>query len=337
MKYKVLLNKIRRINAFKLILPVVILVAIVIIFFQSSLWEGIVPTYLDSHHDVTNAHNAGNRYVEVNIPKLHYSGYDYMQGSDIKGHYYYSLENGHCQIYLIDKLPGEVPATLTNYHASGNLQFQPDNYHDFIRLLARDLNWTYDGLKSITGNVILSEPGYHRIFLTIMGILLFLALCVVLTSITILLFNIIRPDYAYTFSALGHHARRRINILRAAKEYEQKPLFKEGSLCITRHYLIYVGHINAAIIPLKDIMWIYKHSTFYHIILISWLSYTLRLVTNDNRRYKFRGNDKETVDNLLRFLQKLDIGILLGYTPANQTAAHQLLTLYAGQKTNNEK
>ncbi len=326
MKSSKLLTKIRKVNAFKLILPTVILILIALVSLQSSLWEGLFPTDLGYDQNLTGHYSNGQRYVKVTVGTLYYSGYDYMQGSSVRGHYFYSLDNEQCRIYLIDKLSGEVPAVLNNYTVTGRLVFQPDSYSDLLTLMARDMGWTYEGISSVTMNVILSEPNFHNVLLLLMGILLFFALCFVLSSIVILLFNIIRPDYAYTFSSLGHHKERRKNILRAAAEFENRLLFESDTLYVTNRYFIYLSNFNAAIIPLENILWAYKHSTFYNVLIISWLSYTLRIVTRDNRKYKLRGNNKKNVDALLKFLQELDSNILLGYTPENMEKVKTITT-----------
>lgn len=320
MKSSKLLTKIRKVNAFKLIMPVVIVLLIILLSVEASLFEGIFPTDMGNDQKLDSHYADGRRYVKVTIGTLYYSGYDYMQGSSIKGHYFYSLNDGQCRIYLIDKFSGEIPNVIYNYTVTGKLIFQPDSYEELLTLMARDMGWTYEGISSVSTNVILSEANFYKTLLISMGILLFLAFSFVSASIVILIFNIIRPDYAYTFSSLGHHRERRKNILRAAAEFERGPIFTSDTLYITSRYFIYLSSFNAAIIPLKDILWAYKHSTYYNVLIITWLSYTVRIITRNNRKYKLRGNDKDTVDAFLETLQELDLDIMLGYTPENIAA-----------------
>ncbi|MGN0481477.1 MAG: DUF6709 family protein [Lachnospiraceae bacterium] len=317
MKYRKLFNQIRKVNAFKLILPVVILILLIVTADLTSMWEGLFPVNLGSDQNLATHYGNGYRYVQVTVPKLYYSGYDYMQGSSVKGHYFYSLDNGKCRIYILDKFSDEVPDSLEEYTVTGKLIFQPDNYNDLLALMARDLGWTKEGISSVTMDVILSRADYHNVLMLIMAVFMLLALVFVIASILTLIFNIVRPDYAYTFYSLGHHKERRFNILRAAREFETALIFESDTIFITARYFIYITNFNAAIIPLKDIVWMYKHSTYYNVLVVSWLSYTLRVITRNNHRYKFRGNDKEVVDELLKFLKELDLGIMLGYTPEN--------------------
>lgn len=320
MRYHKLFNQIRKVNAFKLILPTVILILLFFIAELTSMWQGMFPVNMGSDQNLEAHHGAGYRYVRITVPKLYYSGYDYSVGSSVKGHYYYSLDDNQCRIYIVDKFSSELPEVLENYTVTGKLVLEPDNFKDLIALMSHDLGWTEEGLSSVTMNVVLSRTNHHNVLMFVMGILMFCAFIFVIASILTLIFNIIRPDYAYTFYSLGHHKERKYNILRAAREFETTLIFESDTIFVTTRYFIYITNFNAAIIPLKDILWIYKHSTYYNVVVLSWLSYTLRVVTRNNHRYKFRGNDKEVVDELLKFLMELNLGILLGYTPENVDA-----------------
>lgn len=324
MRYHKLFNQIRRVNAFKLILPTIILIMLIAIADLTSIFEGLFPANLGNDQNLATHYGNGYRYVKITVPKLYYSGYDYMQGSSLRGHYYYSLDGGQCRIYVLDKFSGEVPDILEDYRVTGRLIFKPDNYDNLMSLMARDLGWTQEGISSVTIDVVLSRANYHNVLMLVMGLLMFFAFIFVIASILTLIFNIIRPDYAYTFYSLGHHKERRLNILRAAKEFETTLIFESDTIFVTARYFIYITNFNAAIIPLKDIIWMYKHSTYYNILIVSWLSYTLRVITRNNHRYKFRGNDKEVVDELLKFLKDLDLGILLGYTTENVDTYNEL-------------
>lgn len=336
MKSKTLLRGIRKVNILRLIFPLLVFCFIMLYTFQSSLWEGLFPKELSAKQTLSGAYGAGTRYISTTLSELYYSGYDYMQGSSIRGHYYYTLIDGQCTVYLV-KRQEEPPAVLKNYPITGKLVFQKQSLSDLLMLMARDMNWTYEGLSAVTSEVICSACAYHGYIILITGILIFLALSFVLSNIFILLFNILCPDYAYTFAALGHHKNRRKTILHACEEFEYEIIFHDGPLYVTNSYFIYLNTFDAAIVPIDNVMWVYKHSTFYNIGIFSWMAYTLRMVTRDGHKYHFRGNDKAAADTLLKALHILSGDILLGYSPENAAQAKLLIAREKAERKSQKK
>lgn len=128
-----------------------------------SIISGFSPQSASSSDDMDSFCDDGVIYLKVAADKLYYTGYDYLVRNRVKGHYYYSLENEKCTIYLIScgylNNTGAPPVTLENVSFNAALKKNDPYLKPLLEYMASDLNWNYAGLSAHTGTVVVSE--YH--------------------------------------------------------------------------------------------------------------------------------------------------------------------------------
>ena len=66
-----------------------------------SLFKSFKPQSYSSSDNIDDCYLSGARYVNVDADTLYYTGYDYIDHDRVKGHYYYTLADDRCTIYLI--------------------------------------------------------------------------------------------------------------------------------------------------------------------------------------------------------------------------------------------
>lgn len=66
-----------------------------------SLFKSFKPQSYSSSDNIDDCYLSGARYVNVDADTLYYTGYDYLDHDCVKGHYYYTLADDRCTIYLI--------------------------------------------------------------------------------------------------------------------------------------------------------------------------------------------------------------------------------------------
>lgn len=103
----------------------------------------------------------GTRYIECNIPTLYYTGYDSTSYNKVTGHYYYSLDNSTCTIYLLSsdilKNYETVPIILTDISFKAKLSRNDANIKSLLRYISTDINWNYYNLSQCTSSVVIDE------------------------------------------------------------------------------------------------------------------------------------------------------------------------------------
>jgi len=320
-------QSIQGVNLFRMIFPILFLFLLLIVTLQFPIVNCLFPTNIDSSKSPTELYNSKSIYVKTNTGKLYYTGYDYLKGSSVKGHYFYSLENGKCTIYLFSKIyfKDGVPSTLDNVEIKAMLIHNRSNLEQLLTLMAKDMNWTYDGLASCTDTVIISQMNYAVIPSVLIGIFIFFAFSFSLAHIFILLFNIFMPQYAYTFVVLGHHGARKKIIIDAANELEYKIYFKAENMYLTKHYFIYASKFNIAIIPLANMAWAYKYSRLHRYFIFGHMNYTIKIYTKNKFQYIFSGKTKEAADNFLAYLKEQNENMLIGYTHENRLNSKDIM------------
>ena len=151
-----------------------------------SLFKSFKPQSYSSSDNIDDCYLSGARYVNVNADTLYYTGYDYLDHDRVKGHYYYTLADDRCTIYLIstkyfnkDNIKildigtgsGCIAITLNKLLNScditgiDDVSFKAvlkknDTYlKPLLEYMAIDLNWNYSGLSSHTSAIMISQ--YH--------------------------------------------------------------------------------------------------------------------------------------------------------------------------------
>ena len=151
-------------------------------FFISDIPESINPYVYDSK--TTNSqdiYNEGVNYVNCQTDTLYYSGYDMVNRNSIKAHYYYSLNNNRCTIYIISSNyignPNNPPLTLNNCSFKARLKRSDNNYKQLLENMSRDLNWNYQGMLRHTSSVVINQAGYSlvkNIIITALAVIFFI-------------------------------------------------------------------------------------------------------------------------------------------------------------------
>jgi len=320
-------HSIQRVNLFRMIFPLLFLVLLLMIATQFPLINCLFPTNIDSSKSATELYNSKSIYVKTTTGKLYYTGYDYLKGSSVKGHYFYSLVNGKCTIYLFSStyFKDGVPSSIENVEIKAMLIHNRSNLEHLLTLMAKDMNWTYDGLASCTDTIIVSQMNYAVIPSVLIGIFIFFAFSFSLGHILILLFNMCMPQYSFTFVTLGHHMARKKIIIDAAHELDNKVYFKSENMHITKNYFIYTSKFNIAVIPLANMAWAYKYSRLHKYFIFGEMNYTIKIYTKNKFQYTFSGKTKESADNFLAYLEDQNENMLIGYTYENRLHAKDIM------------
>lgn len=318
---------IQRVNLFRMIFPIIFLFLLIIAAIQYPIVNCLFPTNVDSSKSASELYKSKSIYIKTTTGKLYYTGYDYLKGSSVKGHYFYSLVDGKCTIYLFSTtyFKDAVPSTIDNAQIQAMLLHNRSNQEQLLKLMAKDMNWTYEGLASCTDTVIISQLNYAIIPSAIILVFMFFAFSFSLAHILILLFNICKPEYAYTFVVFGHHKSRKKIIVDAALELEKLVYFESENMYITKNYFIYISKFNIAIIPIANMAWAYKYSNLHKYFIFGEMDYCIKIYTKTKFQYIFRRKTKETADNLLAYLESRNKNMLIGYTYENRLHSKDIM------------
>ncbi|MFA9375517.1 MAG: DUF6709 family protein [Lachnotalea sp.] len=318
MKKQLIAKTIRKIYLAKLLPALLFIAFTIIIFIKYPISEILLPNQLDNVNNLVDSYQSGQKFVNINVPSLYYTGYDCKKNSIKIGSYYYSIINDKCVFFLLtNKTSNNAALELTDVTIKSKLV--PDVKHlDFLSSnFASDLSWTSHDFNKITCDFIVSDLDS---FVPISYALLIFMSVIDLYSIVSMIFCltfIIAPQFSPICKHLGNGKSTKKALHEVDLELKGDRYFYVSDMSITSNYFIEIGKYHAEIIPLNNIIWAYKHSNMSKFFGIS---YTLIIYSNHNVS-RFKHKQKYDVDFILEYLEENCPNIIIGNTKEHKILA----------------
>lgn len=321
MKNYVIAKTIRNIYIAKLIPALLFIIFTVLVFIKYPFQEIILPNHLDNLGSIFDEYNSGQEFLQVSVPKLYYTGYDYTKNSVKKGSYYYTFIDDKCVFFLLSNETSNQTAPELNDITIKSKLISDIKHQEFLTSnFSSDLSWTDTDLSKLTSNFIVSELDYFvfnayalLILMSVVDISSFIFIIIYLTFI-------IAPQLSPICKHLGNGKSTRKALMEADLEVKNNRYFYVSDMSITSNYFIELGKYHAEIIPLNNIIWAYKHSKMSKFFGIS---YTLIIYSN-NSVSKFPHKQKYDVDFILEYLDENCPNIIIGNSKENAKKAKQM-------------
>lgn len=158
-------------------------------FFRLSILSSFSPIAYTSEKDIDNYYDEGINYTHCTIDTLYYTGYDVVSNNKVTGHYYYTLLNDRCTIYILSSKhvgnSSNPPIVLNNQTFNATLRKNDNNFKSLLEYMSADLNWNYSGMLRHTSTTIIDQKSYSISTYILISIFTFTS--VVLTLITAIL------------------------------------------------------------------------------------------------------------------------------------------------------
>ena len=305
----------RRISA-----PVVyllILLALAIIF---PIGEMVIPSRLSDADTLTSAYQEGKEYVNVTLNDITFTGYTTSRFGSTNGYWYYGEQNGSVFIVLLSPMTCQqgIP-TIESLTISCRIVEDKDIYNQLLSALAADLKWTEGGLKSQLSTRYYSEPDYNPttnafLFLVYFGTMIYALIClgryILYTKV---------PFLAPACQNLIVFGNPKAQLEEAEEELATLPQLATEDMFITEHYFIVTSPYGNAIVPINEILWIYKYSTLNKFLWYHFsISYTLHITANKHMFIQCPKSIKSDIDGIIDYLSEANHNILVGFTEENR-------------------
>lgn len=318
-------NYIRKASLFNLIFPTIILIAAIILIIYIPFDEIFNPKEIKYISDIEEEYVSGNDYIELNLENAKYTGYDKYSGNKKVGSYYYYILDDKCYIIVVKDSKKRVEPELVDYNIKAKLIQNNGSTKKVIKRIASDIDWSYDGLNSITSYITIDNTAYHDSIYYILGAIIIFA---ALASISYMIVNIVifvlprLHPACINFKRLETGKGKNKNLEHVNYELESRCILDAGNLRMTENYLVAHEKFNIEIIPLNSIVWAFKYSTGHG---NSWfrikIRYTLNILCKHGLRISIPGNTDEVINKVLAYLEDNFPNILIGHTEENKLEA----------------
>lgn len=304
----------------RLFSPIVYIILLTVLWFAFSLGDILSPIHIDDSVSFEAAYKDSDRYVKTTLKKLYFTGYTMKDGNDIKGYYYYCMRDKHCSIVLLapstceEGLPSIDKLTVVGKIVKGK-----GTYTQFVNKLSKDLSWDSKGLSDTITGCYLNEPEYHLKTTIFMFVFYFGTLIYAVISLIFYILCIRFPVLAPACQNLVVFGNPNKLLAEAEEELATLPQLATEDMFITEHYFIMTSPYGNAIVPIKEILWIYKYSTLHKILWYHFsISYTLHISANKHLYIHCPKNTKSDIDGIIDYLAEANHDILVGFSEENR-------------------
>ncbi len=319
-------KKIRSTYGRRIFSPIVYCIFLIIIWFYTPMQSLIRPLVVSEQARISDLAANGSRYISTTLHDLNFTGYTQSRLGFVTGYYYYTIRNDGC--YLVILNPGTCEEGLPHIddvQILASIRTQPESYSILAENLANDLSWTTAGFYDKVSPCIISEPGFGRIGSSILCFCYFASAIYSLLSIVLFLLYALFPVLSPASRQLGLYGKRAELLAQAEEELATLPQLATEDMFITEHFFIAFANKSVTVIPIKEIVWIYKYSTLHNILWYHFsISYTLHITANKHLYIQFPKNMKSDIDGIIDYLSEANHDILVGFNEKNRKAVQAM-------------
>lgn len=292
------------------------------------------PTLYRSSFDAYSAYTRGSDNVTVTIKTLRYTGYNIMRGEKVVSVYYYDLSSERCMFYKLDMNYNsieDIPKTLNDVTISARFK-EPDGLaRSMMESFAQSsIDWTYEGLMSITFPVIMDEreydPNLYYILHSFITVSVFYGLYLTAVNIILMLAPYLHPAYLKIkpyYKNISYF--KMIDLIN--DEFDKNILVMAGGMYITESYFINLGRHEVSIMPLDQIVLSYEHGKLFSFFGIHVkINHTLYFRGFKNISILASRQESTNVTIITDYIREKYPNIIWGHTKENMKAYKQILS-----------
>lgn len=306
--------------------PAIYLALLLFIWFYFGMSSVIFPLKINESDSLESLYSRHGRYVQTTLEDLYFTGYTKSEFSRNEGYYYYTMRDNNCIIVLLspstceEGLPEIEEVTISARILRGT-----STYQSLLEKLSKDLNWTTSGIHGQLSSYYLSEPDFKPLTNNILlGFLAISGLYACLSIFSFVLY-LIFPHLAPACRQLAPFGKPKELLALAEEELATLPQLATEDMFITEHFFIETSNYGIAIVPIQQIVWIYKHSTLHKFFWYHFsISYTLHITARHHVYIQCPKNIKSDIDGIIDYLAEANHDILVGFNEENRIKVQKI-------------
>ena len=306
--------------------PVFYLAFLLILSIFFPMRNMVFPKNISEGSSLSKLYEKKDYFVDVTLHDLYFTGYKKDWVGINVGYFYYTMYEDDCIIVLLKPSTSQQGAPQID-ELTIRAQILPNATSENLLLenLAEDLSWTSTGIKKTISSIMLSEPDGCGPRTTLLRYFVSLSVLYSLVSILIYLLYMLRPDFSPPIRKLAPYGRPKKILEKAEEELLTLPQLATDDMFITEHYFIETSNYGVAIVPIQEIIWIYKYSTLHKLLWHHFsISYTLYITAGKRQYIKCPKNTKTDIDGIMDYLAEANHSILVGFSEENRKTVEEI-------------
>lgn len=287
---------------------------------RSLVFPKTVTATKDATKTIATAYEKNNVFVRANLRNLYFTGYTKDLFGVTEGYYYYTMLGDNCVVVLLTPETSEQGiSTIDKLQISGKIRETGSAERLLFSHLAEDLSWSEQGISDTMFALMISEPDATNLPTTLLYLAVVLFVLYAAVSVLVYLLYIALPIFSPPVRSLRRFGASRAILRKAEKELATLPQLATDDMFITEHFFIETSSYGTAIVPIQDILWIYKYSTLHQIFGHHFsISYTLHITASKRFYIKCPKNTKTDIDGIIDYLSEANHNILVGFSEENR-------------------
>ena len=304
----------------RLLGPITFLLFLVVLSVFLPLRSLLFPTEISSSRSISTLYGKNQDYVSLTIHDLYFTGYTKEWLGQRSGYYYYTIINEKCYLVLLDPDTCEQGiSTIDEVHVTVKIVRNSKAAETLKSNLAADLSWTEDSMEDSFSIFMLDEPAASGWFTQLFILVLKLMILYSWVHLLVCILSIAYPVLSRPCRRLHAYGNPKKLLAEAEEELKTLPQLATEDMFITQHYFIETSSFGVAIVPIKEIIWIYKYSTLHKFLWHHFsISYTLHITANKRRYIRCPKNMKSDIDGIIDYLAEANHDILVGFSEENR-------------------
>lgn len=310
----------------RLVMPILYLLLILLVWNIFSLSEVFFPPQISSDTTLESLAKEKVQYVNTTLHNLQFTGYTRTFWGNTTGYYYYTVANDECFFVLLTpKSCEEGLPSIKELNVSTKLIRGGDTFSLLLNNIAEDLNWTSSGIKSKVSPYHLSESDFNPLGNTLLFYFMAITGLYALFSVICSLVFMKKPILSPACQDLKLFGDPKELLALAEEELATLPQLATEDIFITEHFFIFTSVYGNAIIPIDEILWIYKYSTLNKFLWHHFsISYTLHITANKRLYLQCPKNIKSDIDGIMDYLAEANHNILVGFNEKNRLKVQEI-------------
>lgn len=307
--------------------PLIYLALLALLWMIFPMKQMFFPRTLEASETLAAQYRASDTYVRGTFTNLTFSGYTRRILGNTIGYYYYGMRNDQCYILLLSPSTCEegLPS-IESVAVNVRIMKGKETYQQLLAQLSEDLNWTASGMESELPDHYYSEPDLHLTGTRLLLIFYFGTMLYTICSLFLYLIYIFVPVVSPPCLDLAIFGHPGMILAEAEEELATLPQLATEDMFITEHYFILTSPYGNAIVPINEILWIYKYSTLHKFLWYHFsISYTLHITANKHFYIKCPKNLKSDIDGIIDYLAEANHNILVGFNEENRVKVQKAL------------
>ncbi len=316
---------IRRVYRRRLFSPILYLILLAALWLLLPLYDILFPQHLENLEKLAEYSKTNSSYVEAELENLYFTGYTNTSFGQTNGYYYYTLRDKECIVILLTPHTCEEGLPhIDTVHIRGRVMKGNAMYDALLDKLSQDLNWTKDGISQKVSSYFISEPAFRLIPTSFLMAVYFATGAYALIRLLLYVLYIGFPILSPSCRHLGLFGKPSELLAQAEEELATLPQLATEDMFITEHYFIVLANYGVAVVPIREIVWIYKYSTLHKILWHHFsISYTLHITANKHLYIQCPKNMKSDIDGIIDYLSEANHDILVGFNEENRLKVKQ--------------